>query len=70
MKEVTVQELKKMRDNNEVFQLIDVREIHEAEQSQIGGCRLNPSTFKRSGRLKWPGGFVPSCRPRQTVECG
>lgn len=40
MKEVTVQELKKMRDNSEVFQLIDVREIHEAEQSQIGGVLI------------------------------
>lgn len=29
-----------MRDNNEVFQLIDVREIHEAEQSQIGGLLI------------------------------
>lgn len=37
MKEVTVQELKRMRDNNENFQLIDVREPHEAEIAQIGG---------------------------------
>ena len=37
MKEVTVQELKKMRDNNESFQLIDVREPHEAEVAAIGG---------------------------------
>jgi adenylyltransferase/sulfurtransferase len=37
MKEVTVQELKRMRDNNESFQLIDVREPHEAEIAQIGG---------------------------------
>jgi adenylyltransferase/sulfurtransferase len=37
MKEVTVQELKRMRDNNESFQLIDVREPHEADIAQIGG---------------------------------
>ncbi len=37
MKEVTVQELKRMRDNNENFQLIDVREPHEAEIAEIGG---------------------------------
>jgi rhodanese-related sulfurtransferase len=37
MKEVTVQELKRMRDNNESFQLIDVREPHEADIATIGG---------------------------------
>lgn len=37
MKEVTVQELKRMRDNNESFQLIDVREPHEADIASIGG---------------------------------
>lgn len=37
MKEVTVQELKRMRENNESFQLIDVREPHEAEIASIGG---------------------------------
>lgn len=37
MKEVTVQELKRMRDNNEAHQLIDVREPHEAEIAEIGG---------------------------------
>ena len=37
MKEKTVSELKKMRDENADFQLIDVREIHEYEIAQIGG---------------------------------
>ena len=37
MKEVTVQELKRMRDNNEAHQLIDVREPHEADIAEIGG---------------------------------
>jgi sulfur-carrier protein adenylyltransferase/sulfurtransferase len=37
MKEVTVQELKNMMDSKAPFQLIDVREPHEAEIAQIGG---------------------------------
>lgn len=37
MKEVTVSELKQMRDNKEVHQLIDVREMHEVEAGNIGG---------------------------------
>lgn len=37
MKEVTVQELKKMMDEKADFQLIDVRELHEADICEIGG---------------------------------
>jgi rhodanese-related sulfurtransferase len=37
MNEITVQELKKMIDNNEDFQLIDVRESFEYELSNLGG---------------------------------
>ncbi|MCW3101886.1 MAG: molybdenum cofactor biosynthesis protein MoeB [Bacteroidetes bacterium] len=37
MKEVTVSELKKMRDEKADFQLIDVREEHELEICEIGG---------------------------------
>jgi len=37
MKEITVQELKLKKDNNEDFQLIDVREEHEYDIVQIGG---------------------------------
>lgn len=37
MKEVTVQELKAMRDSKKDHQLIDVRESHELEICQIGG---------------------------------
>nr|MBK9650466.1 rhodanese-like domain-containing protein [Bacteroidota bacterium] len=37
MKEVTVQELKSMRDSNADFQLIDVREEHEYDIANIGG---------------------------------
>jgi rhodanese-related sulfurtransferase len=37
MKEVTVQELKAMCDNNTPHQLIDVREQHEVDAANIGG---------------------------------
>lgn len=37
MKEVTVQELKALRDNNTPHQLIDVREQHEVDAATIGG---------------------------------
>jgi rhodanese-related sulfurtransferase len=37
MKELTVQELKSMKDKAENFQLIDVREEHEFEMCNIGG---------------------------------
>lgn len=37
MKEVTVQELKKMIDSGEDFQLVDVREPHEHQFTDIGG---------------------------------
>ena len=37
MKEVSVSELKKMKDSKEDFQLVDVREEHEVEIATIGG---------------------------------
>lgn len=37
MKEITVQELKKMQDSGEDFQLIDVREPSEYEEANLGG---------------------------------
>ena len=37
MKEITVAELKALKDKNADFQLIDVREEHELEICQIGG---------------------------------
>lgn len=37
MNEITVVELKKMMDAGEDFQLIDVREQHEADICEIGG---------------------------------
>jgi rhodanese-related sulfurtransferase len=40
MKEISVQELKEKLDNNEDFQLIDVREDFEYETSNIGGLLI------------------------------
>jgi rhodanese-related sulfurtransferase len=37
MKEITPQELTRMQDAKEAFQLIDVREPYEAERCSIGG---------------------------------
>jgi adenylyltransferase/sulfurtransferase len=37
MEEITVTELKQLKDENEDFQLIDVREEHEIEICEIGG---------------------------------
>ncbi|MFM7668730.1 MAG: rhodanese-like domain-containing protein [Bacteroidota bacterium] len=37
MKTITVQELKLLKDQNVDFQLIDVREVHEYEEANIGG---------------------------------
>lgn len=40
MKEITVQELQKMIENNEDFQLIDVRESFEYEVSNLNGLHI------------------------------
>lgn len=37
MKEITVQELKQLKDSNADFQLIDVREEHEFDEANING---------------------------------
>lgn len=45
MKEVTVQELKKLKDEKADFQLIDVREPHEADICEIGGELIPQGTI-------------------------
>lgn len=40
MKELTVSELKKLKDSKADFQLIDVREEHELEICEIGGLHI------------------------------
>ncbi|CAN5897297.1 hypothetical protein BH11BAC7_BH11BAC7_35880 [soil metagenome] len=63
MKEVTVQELKSMRDNKESFQLIDVREPHEAEIAAIGG-ELIPmgSIISEAARIEKDKPVIIHCR--------
>ncbi|MEI9921774.1 MAG: ThiF family adenylyltransferase [Bacteroidota bacterium] len=45
MKEITVQELKKLIDDKADFQLIDVREPHEADICEIGGELIPQGTI-------------------------
>jgi len=40
MKEISVQELKELKDTNQDFQLIDVREDFEYEVSNLGGVSI------------------------------
>jgi adenylyltransferase/sulfurtransferase len=40
MKEISVDELKEMRDKGEIFQLIDVREPNEFEICSLGGDEI------------------------------
>ncbi len=44
MKEVNAQELKQMIDSKEDFQLIDVREPWEVEETSIGGLNIPLAT--------------------------
>ena len=48
MKEITVQQLKKMIDEGADFQLIDVREQHEYEYGNIGGEHIPLGTIPTS----------------------
>jgi sulfur-carrier protein adenylyltransferase/sulfurtransferase len=40
IKEITVQELKKLKDSNANFQLVDVRETKEYDLAEIGGLLI------------------------------
>jgi rhodanese-related sulfurtransferase len=40
MKEITVQELKQLKDSNANFQLIDVREEHEFDEANLNGLLI------------------------------
>jgi rhodanese-related sulfurtransferase len=40
MKEITASELKKLKDDNADFELIDVREDYEVEEVNIGGKHI------------------------------
>ena len=40
MQKITVNELKELKENNEEFVLIDVREEHEYEAANLGGIHI------------------------------
>jgi len=40
MKEITVQELKQLKDSNANFQLVDVREEHEFDEANLNGLLI------------------------------
>ncbi len=48
MNEITVTELKQLRENKEDFQLIDVREPHEYEAANLHGELIPLSTLPQS----------------------
>jgi sulfur-carrier protein adenylyltransferase/sulfurtransferase len=63
MKEVNVHELKKMLDEKEDFQLIDVREPKEHEYSNIGGDLIPMGTiFNRIDQINREKKVVVYCR--------
>ena len=63
MKEVSVQELKKMMDSGEDFQLIDVREPYEHQFTNIGGTLMPMNTvLDRSGELDRNRKVIVYCR--------
>jgi rhodanese-related sulfurtransferase len=63
MKEITPQELKRMKDAGEAFQLIDVREPYEAELCSLGG-ELIPmgQVVERIGEIRKDVPVVVHCR--------
>lgn len=63
MKEITPQELKRMKDAGDAFQLIDVREPYEAELCSIGG-ELIPmgQVVERIGEIRKDVPVVVHCR--------
>ena len=48
MKEITVRELKSKQDNNEDFQLIDVREDNERAFTNIGGDHISMGSLMQN----------------------
>lgn len=63
MKEMTVQELKALRDSKKDFQLIDVREQHEVEIVQIGGEHIAMGdVMNQIGRISKDKPVIIHCR--------
>lgn len=63
MKEITVSELKKLKDENADFQLIDVREEHEFDEANLNG-QLIPmgEVMDRVGEIARDKQVVVHCR--------
>ena len=63
MKEITVKELKVLRDTKEDFQLIDVREEHEFEISNLGGELIPLGTIvENAGKISKDKMVIIYCR--------
>ncbi len=63
MKEITPQELKRMQDADEAFQLIDVREPYEAQLCNIGGTLIPMGEIvERVGEIRKDVPVVVHCR--------
>ncbi len=63
MNEITPQELKRMKDAGEAFQLIDVREPYEAQQCNIGGTLIPMGELvDRIGEVRKDVPVVVHCR--------
>lgn len=63
MKEITVRELKTKLDNNEDFQLIDVREQNEREFTNIGGDHISMgSVMQNLDKINTDKDVVVYCR--------
>ncbi len=63
MKEITVEQLKDLKDRNQDFQLIDVREEHEFEISNLGGELIPLGTItENSGKISKEKQVIIYCR--------
>lgn len=63
MKEVTVQELKQLKDSKADFQLIDVRELHEFESANLEGEHIPMSEVPDNlERIRKEGKVIIHCR--------
>lgn len=63
MKEITVQELKHLKDSNADFQLIDVREEHEFDEANLNGILIPMGeALERSAEISKDKKVVIHCR--------
>ena len=63
MKEISASELKKLRDENADFELIDVREDYEYEEVNIGGKHIPMGeVLDRAGEIPKDKKVVVHCR--------